>query len=127
MQRHDQAVLLALSLTLLILMVMAPLTEVNPGSLAQLTAGFAMGGIFVTGYVAGPEVASSMIAIAVPAYICGTLGGMLASFSSAALLFPNAAVLGAVAVLAGAWGASHDPPMNPDLWLEGHMPVHATQ
>ena len=119
MQRHDNAVLLALSITLLILIIMAPLTELNPGSLAQLTAGFTVGGIFITGYVAGPAVASSMIAIAVPAYICGILGGVLASFSSAALLFPNAAVLAAVSVLAGAWGASHDPPINPDLWLEG--------
>ena len=70
-----------------------------------------------------------MIAIAVPAYICGTFGGMLASFSSAALLFPNAAVLGAVSVLAGVWGASHDPPaaaMNPDLWLEERLPAHET-
>lgn len=53
LQRHDQAVLLVLSLTLLILMVMAPLTDVNPGFLAQLTACCAMGSIFVTGKTLG--------------------------------------------------------------------------
>jgi len=119
MQRYDYPVLLGLSVTLLLLMLVAPLTEVHAGSLAQLTAGFTMGSILVTGALTSPEVASTMIAIATPAYMCGMLGGVHAAISSPALLFPHAAGLASISVLAGSWGASHDPPMNPDLWLEG--------
>lgn len=119
LQRNDSAVVLGLSVVLLILIVLAPLTEVHTGFLAQLTAAFAIGGVLVAGYLSGPEVSSSMIAVSVPAYVCGMLGGMHAALCHPSHLFSNAVGLASLSVLAGCWGASHDAPIDPDLWLQG--------
>lgn len=119
LQRHDSAVVLGLSVVLFILIGLAPLTEAHTGFLAQLTAAFTIGGILVSGYTSGPEVSGSMIAVAVPAYMSGMLGAIHAATCSPANLFPNAAGLASFSVLAGCWGASHEPPINPDLWLKG--------
>mmetsp|Transcript_6022 Transcript_6022/g.13915 ORF Transcript_6022/g.13915 Transcript_6022/m.13915 type:complete len:238 (-) Transcript_6022:73-786(-) len=112
LQRHDYPVLLALTTTLLILIVLAPLTELKLDGLALLSSGFSIGGIFLAGFFAGPEAALSMIAILVPAWICGVLGGVAAGITPLHRFYPVAAALGAFSVLAGCWGASHDPPMD---------------
>jgi hypothetical protein len=119
LQRNDSAVVLGLSVVLLILIGLAPLTEAHTGFLAQLTAAFTIGGILVSGYTSGPEVSSSMIAVAVPAYMSGMLGAIHVAVCNPANLFPHAAGLASFSVLAGCWGASHEPPINPDLWLKG--------
>jgi len=115
LQRHDYPVLLGLSLVLGFLILLAPLTESSTSSLALLSAGFSVGITFLAGFLAGEHEALSMIAVLVPAWACGVLGGMAAAVTPASRLYTTAATLAALTVLAGAWGASHDPPIDPDL------------
>jgi hypothetical protein len=160
MHRQDSAVLVGLSSAILALCVLAPLTDVNAGSLVQLAAGVGVGAVALMvcngvwgveqrvkgegdgrrvyggrrgvghfdpnascaaaqAYFTSPETASAMIAITVPAYVCGLAGGTHAATSSSQNLYPIASALAAISILAGAWGASHDPPIDPDLWLAG--------
>jgi hypothetical protein len=71
-----------------VLIVMAPLTEANLASFAHVSAACSVLCILVTASVTGHEVASSMIAISVPAYMCALIGALHAAFSSPSLLFP---------------------------------------
>jgi hypothetical protein len=78
-------------------------------------------------FVAGPGTAASIISIAVPAWMCGLLGGMWSNEfpprgprdavgknvrvgGEGMLLF--ASFFGPLCVLAGAFGASHDAPLE---------------
>ena len=118
-QRHDKLVLAGVALLLLILMLLAPLTTEEWASFAQLTGALAVGAIGSAAWVLPPEETVALVAILVPAYLCGLAGGVHAGMSPPSLFFPNSAALGALAVLVGAWGACHDLPMHPDLWMTG--------
>lgn len=118
-QRHGQLVLAGVALLLLVLILLAPLTTQEWASFAQLTGALAVGAIGSAAWVLPPEETVALVAILVPAYLCGLAGGVHAGMSPPSLFFPNSAALGALAVLAGAWGACHDLPMHPDLWMTG--------